>query len=74
MVVAEMNIDGAKVGFVDDYVVSHNVTREQSIETLNRVADRMLLQLNMQRWAKNAKENGGIKDEIKVEIQAKAAD
>jgi len=53
MVVKEMNIMGAKVTFVDDYIVEHNVTREQSIEVLNRVAERMLLQLNMQLRAKN---------------------
>jgi hypothetical protein len=54
MVLKEMQIRQAKVIFVDDYISKNNVTKEQSVEVLNRVAARMQLQLTMQLNAKRA--------------------
>ena len=57
MVVKEMQIRQAKVIFVDNYISKNNVTKEQSIEVLNRVASRMQLQLTMKMNAERAAEH-----------------
>jgi hypothetical protein len=51
-VVLELNIDGAKVKFRDNAIRS----REESEEILQRVADRMLQNLNLQHNAKRYKD------------------
>ena len=52
-VVKTLNIDGAIVRIHDDYIRS----REESIEILQRVADRTLIALNAQYNAKRYKED-----------------
>lgn len=58
-VVLELNIDGAKVKFRDVAIRS----REESEEILQRVADKMLRNLNMQHNAKRCKELEKLKED-----------
>ena len=54
MVLKEMQIRQAKVIFVDDYISENNITREKSIEVLNRTAARIQMQLTMKMNAERA--------------------